>query len=206
MHVARSIYCDSYAFSSCLSRRQTDASVSAYLQFRQALSLVDNAFLFSVAFGHADKREACIESSQKVYERLLLRQDSGEVLHFNSIAQIAVNKDDTVNKAKLKELIHLFRPSRDGELTMIDFIKSIDAVYKEFRILQASIENSGTVDRATELMVNWVFYVVLWCIMFWIVGIDPLALLLSFSSFTDTRLIASRQISLQGLLFILVRR
>jgi len=118
-----------------------------------------------------------------VYERLLLRQDSGEVLHFNSIAQIAVNKDDTVNKTKLKELIHLFRPSRDGELTMIDFIKSIDAVYKEFRILQASIENSGTVDRATELMVNWVFYVVLWCIMFWIVGIDPLALLLSFSSF-----------------------
>ena len=165
--------------------------------------------MFSTDFGPADKREACITSSQKVYERLLHREGSGEVLHFNSIAQIAIRKDGSVNKEKLKELVHLFRPSRDGELTMIDFIKSIDAVYKEFRILQASIENAGTVDRAFELLVNWAFYVVLWCAMLYIVGISPVALLVSFSSFIVGFAFMIGNASskyFEGLLFILVRR
>ena len=146
--------------------RQADVSIAAVLHFRQALSLVDDRFVFSVDFGLANKRETCIVSSQKVYERLLRHQDSGEVLHFNSIAQISVSKNGSVDKEKLKELVRLFRPSRDGELTMIDFIKSIDAVYKQFRTLQASIENAGTVDRAFELLVNWAFFIILWCVMF----------------------------------------
>ena len=105
-----------------------------------------------------------------------------------------MSKDGTINKNKLKEL---FRPSRDGELTKIDFLKSIDAVYKEFRVLQASIENAGSVDRAFELMFNWVFYVILWVIMFYIVGLDPLALFLSISSFIIGFAFMSK--SLQGI-------
>ncbi len=90
-----------------------------------------------------------------MYERLFARQGSDDVLHFDSIAEIAVCKDGTLNRPKLKALVRMFRPARDGELTMIDFLKSVDSVYKEFRVLQASIENAGTVDRAFELMVNW---------------------------------------------------
>jgi len=132
-----------------------DASIGAILQFKEALTLVDDRYLFSVAFGPADKRESCFESAQSMYERLLLRQGSGDVLSFNTIAKIAVNRDGTMNTQKIKQLIRLFRPSRSGELTPLDFLKSIDAVYKEFRVLQAAIENSGMVDRAFELMVNW---------------------------------------------------
>jgi hypothetical protein len=171
--------------------------------------LVDSNYPFSAAFGRADKREKCIESSQKVYERLLRRQGSGDNLHFNTIAKIAVNKDGTINKEKLKELVRLFRPSREGELTMIDFVKSTDAVYKEFRKLQASIENSGSVDRAFELLVNWAFFIILWCIILFILGIDPLALLVSISSFFVgfSFMIGNASSKyFEGLLFILVRR
>lgn len=92
---------------------------------------------------------------------------------------------------------------------MIDFVKSTDAVYKEFRKLQASIENSGSVDRAFELLVNWAFYVILWCIMFYILGIDPLALFVSISSFAVGFAFMIGNASskyFEGLLFILVRR
>ena len=98
---------------------------------------------------------ACVQSGQNVYKELFVRQGSGDVLQFDSIAEIAVSKDGTLDRPKLKALVRIFRPARDGDLTMIDFLKSVDSVYKEFRILQASVENAGTFGRAFELMVNW---------------------------------------------------
>jgi hypothetical protein len=188
---------------------KTDASVAAVLQFRQSLSLIDDRFLFGVAFGPTTNRECCIQSGQSVYERLFARQGSDDVLHFDSIAEIAVCKDGTLNRPKLKALVRMFRPARDGELTMIDFLKSVDSVYKEFRVLQASIENAGTVDRAFELMVNWVFYIILWTIILYIVGLDPLGMFLSISSFIIGFAFMIGNASskyFEGLLFILVRR
>jgi hypothetical protein len=138
---------------------------------------------FSKAFGPADKRNACIESGQKVYERLLLRQPSGEVLHFNVIAELAINRDGSINNDKMKELVRIFRPDREGNLTQIDFLKSVDKVYKEFRLIQASIQNSGTVDRAFEMMVNYIFFIILACIILFIIDINPLALVASMSAF-----------------------
>lgn len=144
-----------------------------------------------------------------MYERLLRHQSIGDELHFNSIAKIAVNKDGTINHEKMKELVRMYRPNRDGTLSRMDFIKSIDAVYKEFRVLQAAIENSGKVGRAFELLINWCFYIVLWCIMLYIVGLDPFALFVSISSFFvgfSFMIGASSAKYFDGLLFILVRR
>jgi len=45
--------------------------------------------------------------------------------------------------AKIKSLIRLFRPDRQGVLSRLDFAKSIDTVYKQLRLLRASIGNSG---------------------------------------------------------------
>jgi hypothetical protein len=188
---------------------KADTSIAAVLQFRQSLSLVDNRFLFGVAFGPTTNRECCVKSGQGVYKQLFDREGSGDVLHFDSIAEIAVKKDGTLNRPKLKALVRIFRPTRDGELTMIDFLKSVDSVYKEFRILQASIENAGTFGRAFELMVNWIFYIILWVIILYIVGLDPLTMFLSVSSFIVGFAFMIGNASsrwLEGLLFILVRR
>jgi len=50
-----------------------------------------------------------------------------------------------VSQDKVRELIKLFRPDREGNLTVLDFVKSVDAVYKELRLLRASISNSTKV-------------------------------------------------------------
>lgn len=81
----------------------------------------------------------------------------------------------------MKDLIKLFRPDRQGNLTMLDFVKSCDSVYKEMRLLRASIANSGQVDHAFEIIFNVFFYVILAIIVLVVFDFDPLALFVSVS-------------------------
>jgi hypothetical protein len=65
---------------------------------------------------------------------------------------------------------------------MVEFISSVDAVYKEMRLLRASIVNSGQLDRASEAIFNTCFYILAACIILAAIGLSPLALFFSFSS------------------------
>lgn len=170
---------------------------------------MDDKYPFSVTFGLADTREHCFESAQREYYQLLIHQNSGDVLHFDTIAVVALNQDGTMDQEKMKDLVRLFRPSRQGELSEVDFLKSTDSLYKEFRLLQASISNSGSVSRALEIIVNYAFFIVLWCIMLSICGIDPIALFVSLSSFIVGFAFMIGNASskyFEGILFIFVRR
>lgn len=95
-----------------------------------------------------------------MYQRLLKGTPDLDVLHFETIARLAIDNEGGIDQVKAKALIKLFRPGRDGELTILDFVKSIDAVYKEFRMLSATIENSSQIDHAFERIFNAVFYFV----------------------------------------------
>lgn len=143
-----------------LSFKNEIASISAVLRFRKAITFIQRSYPFSSNFGNADDRESCIESAQQVYQRLLKASPNGDVLHFETIARLALREDSSIDQLKAKALVKLFRPGREGELTMLDFVKSIDAVYKEFRMLSATIENSSQIDRAFERMFNAIFYFV----------------------------------------------
>jgi hypothetical protein len=135
-----------------------------------------------MSFGLADTREHCIESAQIVYKRLLLRQPEEGVLDFDTIALLATMDDGNIDRDKMKQLIRLFRPERDGTLIMVDFVKAVDAVYKQLRLLSASIVNSGEVDHAAEGIFNWVFYTLVAIVIIAVLGFDPLAMFLSLSS------------------------
>ena len=136
------------------------ASISAVLRFRKALTFIQKRYPFSTAFGPADKREVCVTSAQEVYRRLMMRSGPSDVLQFETLALLALDEKGQINQDKAKELVRLFRPDRQGRLTMLDFVKSVDSVYKEFRLLAATIENSSQIDRAFENIFNVVFYVV----------------------------------------------
>lgn len=133
---------------------QEKVSVRAILKFRQSLTFLDTPFTFSYAFGVVDTRENCIESAQEVYMRLLLDTSDAETLNFHIFATLALRRDGTLHSDILKDLIKLLRPDRDGELSMIDFIKSVDTVYKKARLLRASVKNAQKIDRAFELIFN----------------------------------------------------
>ena len=100
-----------------------NVSIGAILQFRKSLSKLDSKFPFSYAFGKADMRDDCIESSQNVYFRLLEKAPD-EDFHFNMIGLVALQSDGSLDQEKLKTLIKVFRPDRDGLLSLIDFVKS----------------------------------------------------------------------------------
>ena len=75
-------------------------------------------------------------------------------LHFETLGLITFQDVGEIDQKKARELVKEFRPQRDGVLTMVDFVKSTDSVYKEFRLLQASIQNSSQIDIAFENILN----------------------------------------------------
>lgn len=156
-------------------------SIQSILKFRQMLAYMDQDYPFSNAFGPAERRESCVESAQIVYQRLLKNTPNHMVLPFETIGTLAVNKDGDIDSERMKDLIRLFRPDRRGNLTMLHFVRSCDSVYKDMRLLRASISNSGQIDRAFETIVNVLFYVFLAIIILAVLGFDPLALFISIS-------------------------
>jgi hypothetical protein len=144
---------------------------------------MDIDYPFSISFGLADTRESCIESSQQVYHRLLSQSPDREILHFNSIAIVAADRNGVLDREKLKDLVRLFRPERDGNLSMLDFVKSVDSVYKSMRLLRATIENSSQIDHAFENIFNVFFYITVACIVLAQLGFNPHAIYLSLASF-----------------------
>lgn len=189
--------------------RIDNVSMSEILQFRQALEIALNDFPFSMKFGLADTREHCIESSQRVYRRLMLRQSDGAALDFDTIALLATTDDGGIDQEKMKDLIRLFRPERDGTLTVVDFVKSVDTVYKRLRLLSASISNAAQIDNAAERIFNCIFYTVLAIIIVSVLGFDPMALFLSISSIivASAFMIANASSRwFEGMLFVLIRR
>jgi hypothetical protein len=50
-----------------------------------------------------------------------------------------------LDEEMLSKLIDLFRPDREGILTLLDFAKSVDTVYKELKMLRANVANASKV-------------------------------------------------------------
>mmetsp|Transcript_57467 Transcript_57467/g.140251 ORF Transcript_57467/g.140251 Transcript_57467/m.140251 type:complete len:1224 (-) Transcript_57467:76-3747(-) len=190
---------------------QNNVSIASVLKFRNALACIKNDYPFGFAFGLAATRESCIESAQEVYGRLTEYRgnNDGSFLQFFTLALIAVRMDGEIDQLKAKELIRVFRPDRQGKLSVLEFVKSVDTVYKELRFLQASIENSSQIDKSFENIVNIVFYAIVFSIILSQLGFDPFSLFLSLSSVVLAFAFAIGSASakyIEGLLFILVRR
>jgi small-conductance mechanosensitive channel len=172
------------------------------------LSCLNSQFPFSVAFGKADSRDGCVTSAFDVYRDLLTCSPEHTELNFDILALIAVEPDGLLNEAKLLEIVKLFRPDREGNLSLIDFVKSVDSVYKELRLLRASVASSSRIDGAFEKVINIGFYSSVGCIVLYAVGVDPFVLFGSVSAFVLAFAFMFRDAAskyFEGLLLILVR-
>lgn len=74
-----------------------------------------------------------------------MKTPSADILNFGTIALLAIDNDGTMDEEYVKELIKFFRPDRDGKLSLLDFAKTVDAAYKELRLLRATVANSSKV-------------------------------------------------------------
>ena len=132
--------------------------------------------------GRASTREECIESAQNLFLRLLAETPGESSLSFNVLALAAVQADGTLVPAKIRDLMEIFRPNQKGNLTLVEFCKSLDMLYKELRLFRASVRNSQKIDQSFERIFNVVFYTVLVFVCAALLGFDPLAIFLSLSS------------------------
>ena len=126
-----------------VGKRNKKISIKDVLNFRQAVLCLDSKYPFSYAFGAANTRERCIESAYIVYQQLLMHTPNETVLPFDTLALISLNDNGEIDEEKARKLIRRFRPSRDGYLSAVEFVRSVDKVYKEVRTLRASIANSS---------------------------------------------------------------
>ena len=76
--------------------------------------IAQDLLFIGIAWGDVRWRDRMVISSQEVYRRLLLGCPETDTLSFDVIAQTAQYSDGTLDQEKLKHLIRMFRPDRDG--------------------------------------------------------------------------------------------
>jgi hypothetical protein len=112
---------------------------------------MDESYPFSKAFGLANTRENCLQSAIDIYNCLIRRTPSLERIHFTTLLEALTYLDSkALVENRIKQLIRIFRPEQDRTLDLVSFVKSVDNVYKELRLLRASIRNSSQIDSAFE--------------------------------------------------------
>jgi len=217
-------------------KRTENPSLSAIVQFGTSLGVLKSDYPFGQYFGYCPTRYECVKCSQCVYSSLLKLQqrvpsidsitdgenvnstssdkNNGEnqrdILKFHTIALIArIDETGQLDTDVMKDLMRLFRPTREGEISLVDFCKSIDSVYKEIRKLLASVTNEGMMNAAVERVVDFLFYSTLVILGMAAIGIDVFVIFGFFSatiiSFSFCVGGASSEV-IKGLLFILLQR
>jgi hypothetical protein len=100
-----------------------NVTIASLLHFRRALAFVDVEYPFSEAFGPASTRQLCVESSQDVFDRLAR---GGSQISFGVFTSLVKDGDSDIDQDTMKDLCRILQPSREGTLTKLDFVKSID--------------------------------------------------------------------------------
>ena len=191
-------------------KEEEEASISAVVNFRAAMSVIQQGYPFSVMFGRARTRVECIDSAQRLFLRLeALDGNQDNLLKFDLLAAVALNKSQELDEVVLKSLIELFRPIRDGELTILDFVKSIDSVYKELRILEASVMNADRMNAASQEIFDAFYHTAVLTIALTMLGVNAFAVFGSFTAFIvgfAFMIGGATSNWFEGMLFMLVRK
>jgi len=162
--------------------KEREPTIHEVLQFRKALSFLDDDYPFGLAFGPAFDRNSCIDSSRSLYKRLLAFDTNSPVLHFDVIGVLAYESDGEFDETKAKALVRLIRPDKHDAVTLLAFVQSCDYVYKRLRYLRASVGNSTSIDRVLENIFNAIFNFFLFLSVLSIMQLNPWALLVSLST------------------------
>lgn len=179
------------------------------LQFQKALAFLEDSHPFGLSFGPAFSRDSCIKSSKALYKGLLALTPESTTLHFDVIGVLAYNVDGSFDGMKAKELVKLFRPNKNDEISLLAFVQSCDSAYKKLRFLRASIANSTLIDKVLENFFNGVFSVCLALGVMTILKMNPWTLLVSMSTILVSFAFAfgpSLATIVEGCIMIAIRR
>lgn len=201
-----------------------DPSLNAIVQFGSSVGVLESSYPFGQAFGKAETRHHVVDSAQHIYAdllklqgRLKLREiyesngglDPATILKFHTLSIVAMDDHGNLDVRMAKELMSVFRPTREGDISLVEFVKSVDAIYKEIRKLRASIANEGKMNAGTEKLINATFYFILAFLFLAALGLNPTVIFGGLAAFIISFSFCVSGASsdyIKGLLFILVQR
>lgn len=187
----------------------SDHSIKTILQFTEALMWMDTEYPLSEPFGLADTQKSCLESSERLFNRLLMKSPESKCLKFDTVLLVAVDEDGLLDKAKAKALRKLFKPSKYGELTKLDFITSCHEIYKRVKTFKAKVENSSQLDDSFAQLFDIIFYFSLSLLALGLFGVDPFSVFISMTGILVPLAFLFNDAGseyFQGLLLILARQ
>ncbi|GKY97780.1 hypothetical protein MPSEU_000736200 [Mayamaea pseudoterrestris] len=191
-------------------KKDSVIGVNDAVTFRQVLAHLRKKTPFGESFGPTWNRQVTITSSQTLYNRLLKLSDASmKSLPFDTLSVIAYGSDGTMDNAKLDAVRKVFCPDAQGQLPLIAFVGSVDAVYKRLRFFQASVANASKLDKVLEDTLNVVFFFVLGLLILVFMNFNPWPVLVSITSLlvsVSFALGTSLSKWVEGILLIAVRR
>jgi hypothetical protein len=95
---------------------------------------------------------------------------------------VGLDENGDLDEVKTKQLVKLFRPDVNGNLSMLDFVKSCDEVYRRVRTFRAAVENSSIINNAYESIFDGIFYFLMAIVILLIFEMDVWKVLVSVSS------------------------
>lgn len=90
--------------------------------------------------------------------------------------------DGTCDEVKKRALKRLFRPDKDGALTLLAFVHSCDSLYRRLRYFLATVNNSASLDKVLEDLLNGVYYFILGLFLLSLLKYNAWSILLSLTS------------------------
>ncbi|KAK1736997.1 mechanosensitive ion channel family protein [Skeletonema marinoi] len=170
-----------------------DPTIHEILQFRKALSFLEDSHPFGLSFGPAFSRDSCIKSSKALYKRLL-----------------ALTPDQQSFTLTLLVCLHTMQMTRLTRGRQKSCICSIcDSAYKKLRYLRAGTGNSTLIDEVLENFFNGAFSFCLALAVMTILKMNPWTLLVSLSTILVSFAFAfgpSLAQFIEGCIMIAVRR
>jgi hypothetical protein len=180
------------------------------LKFKRALTFMDHdTHPFGEAFGPASHRNECIESSNRLFARLIQLTPGSSTLSFEILQIVAQDEFGNLDESKVRRLRRLFQPDSGNDLSDHAFIQSCDSIYKKFRYFHASVCNSSVIDMALQNIVDGAYAFVLALILLAIMNFNPWPVLVSITSLlvsVSFALGSSVSKYVEGVLLIAVRR
>lgn len=145
---------------------------------------MSDTYPFTQSFGPASTRAICVESANNLFRSLVSKTPHfGQRLPFETLSELAQDKDGELLRDKVKALVRLFRPDRKGFMTNVDFIRSIDSVYRELRLFRTNLSNSQQIDDSFHGLINILHYFIVTLIVLIIMGFNNWESLLSMTTF-----------------------
>jgi len=117
IHSSHSLWFLSFVYT------QSKVTIASLLHFRRALAFIDAEYPFSFAFGLAKTRVDCVESAQRLFSVIATDE---ETMSFDVLAPLVFDQDHELDRIKLKNLCRLLRPAKDGTVSRLEFLRSID--------------------------------------------------------------------------------